>query len=156
MALKVEVLQVPAQPTLSTRLRVPSRELGEKLSELLPAVFAYALNRGLGPGRPFVRYHGEENDVLDVEAGVPVDAPGDGEDDIRPGALPACEVAVLLHEGAHQLLRSAHADLAQWATENGKTSASGAWEVYITDPADDPDPASWKTKIYLPLRGNPG
>ncbi len=34
--------------------------------------------------------------------------------------------------------------------ENGLRPAGAPWEWYVTDPAEHPDPADWRTEIYWP------
>jgi len=31
-------------------------------------------------------------------------------------------------------------------------AAGAPWESYVTDPADYPDPADWKTEIFWPVK----
>lgn len=38
-----------------------------------------------------------------------------------------------------------------WAVEQGRQPAGGPWEVYFTDLNEVPDPAQWRTQIFLPL-----
>ena len=39
----------------------------------------------------------------------------------------------------------------QWIAAEGLQSAGPAWEIYVTDPADHPDPADWRTELCWPL-----
>jgi effector-binding domain-containing protein len=41
--------------------------------------------------------------------------------------------------------------LAEWIVRNGGTPASSPWEVYFTDPAEEPDPQKWRTEIVMPF-----
>jgi AraC family transcriptional regulator len=38
-----------------------------------------------------------------------------------------------------------------WIEANGHRAAGAPWEVYITDPADHPEPADWRTEVIWPL-----
>jgi effector-binding domain-containing protein len=33
----------------------------------------------------------------------------------------------------------------------GRRPASTMWEVYLTDPEEEPDPARWRTEVYWPV-----
>jgi len=48
-------------------------------------------------------------------------------------------------------LQDTYAALERWMQEQGVRAAGAPWESYITDPAEHPDPASWRTEIYWPL-----
>ena len=41
--------------------------------------------------------------------------------------------------------------LERWIEANGYRTGGAPWESYITDPADLPDPADWRTEVYWPL-----
>jgi len=148
--MKAEIQDVPAQPTLVQRFEVAPDQIGAKLGEVLPAVFNQAIGAKLSPGQPFVRYHGT-GATMDMEAGVPVDRACEADGEIHASSLPACAAAVTVHQGPYTTLHETHAALATWAAEQRRKPAGGAWEVYITDPTDEPDETQWLTRIYLPL-----
>ena len=45
--------------------------------------------------------------------------------------------------------------LVSWIDAQGGTSAGDAWEVYLTDAEEQPDPATWRTEIVQPYRAGP-
>ena len=45
-----------------------------------------------------------------------------------------------------------YAAMHRWAEQNGFELGGAPWESYITDPAEHPDPANWRTEIYWPLK----
>ena len=45
-----------------------------------------------------------------------------------------------------------HASLQEWLRDNGKEQRAPLWEVYWTDPGQEPDPTRWKTEIIMPIR----
>ena len=143
-----------AQPTLTMRFEVAPQQLAAKFAEVLPAVFGHAVGGGGAPaGQPFARYHGEHDGKLDVEAGVPTMTPGRSGDGISVSELPAGEAAVTTHVGPYDGLGAAHQALTRWAKDNGRQAAGGAWEVYVSDPGEEPDPTKWETRVFLPLGG---
>lgn len=145
-----EIQDVPLQPTLVQRFRVAPDQIGGKLAQVLPAVFNYAMSKQLGPGQPFVRYLAVGAE-LDVEAGVPVTEHSEGDGATVGSSLPAGRTAVTTHRGPYTELSSTHEALQAWVKGQGLEPAGGAWEVYITDPTEEPDESSWLTKVYLPL-----
>jgi DNA gyrase inhibitor GyrI len=84
-------------------------------------------------GAPFVRYLAIDpgGHRLEIELGVPVDAPIKGDDLIRPGELPAGRYVTLRHTG--QLSAAAHEALVEWAARHGveldgrETADGTAW-----------------------------
>ena len=149
--LDVEIQTLEPQPALTIRFRVPSEKIAEKLGDVLPAVFNYAVNNALGPGLPFARYHEFGSGTIDAEAGLSIETPDEGEGDICATELPGGSTAVTMHMGPYELLKDTHASLIAWAEKHGRKPKGGHWEVYITDPVEEPDSTQWKTKIYQPL-----
>lgn len=140
-----------AQPVLSMRFEVAPAQLAAKFAEVLPAVFGHAAQGSAPPcGMPFARYHGF-GETVDVEAGVPTQGPGQGTETISVSELPAGPAAVTMHVGPYDKLGDAHQALAEWAKANGKSVSGGPWEIYVSDPSQQPDPAKWETKVFLPL-----
>ena len=68
--------------------------------------------------------------------------------------LAACggPAAVAVHMGPYDKLQETYAAMERWMQQQGVRAAGAPWESYITDPADHPDPADWRTEVYWPLR----
>ncbi|MEO0605489.1 MAG: helix-turn-helix domain-containing protein [Myxococcota bacterium] len=141
-----------AQPILFVRRRVAPSELAATFAECLPRVFQHCQVAGLPiAGAPFARYPEVGRGLLTVECGMPIVAPADGVDDIESGELAGGEVAVAVHHGAYETLHETHAAVERWLTDQGRTAGDGPWESYVTDPADHPDPADWRTEVCWPV-----
>jgi effector-binding domain-containing protein len=39
----------------------------------------------------------------------------------------------------------------RWMEAQGFRAAGAPWEAYLTDPAEHPDPADWRTEICWPI-----
>lgn len=149
-----EIVRTPleAQPVLFCRGRVSKDEISTLLGKLLPKVFGYATESGATmAGPPYGRYLDFGEDGVSLEAGLPV-APGAiGKGDIKLGALPAGPAASTIHTGPYDGLGAAHEALQAWVGSNGASPGGAPWEVYLTDPGEVPDPADWKTQVFLPI-----
>ena len=152
MSYQVEIRTVPSQHVLSIRAQCHVAELGAMLSEILPEVWRYIRKNGVAPsGPPFTRYHGFDNDRVDIEGGLPVPTPLAGEGRIVAGTLPGGPVATTVHLGPYDRLPDAHDALHVWIHEHNKNSAGPQWELYWTDPGLEPDPNKWKTELMWPI-----
>lgn len=76
-------------------------------------------------------------------------APAAREGEIEPIELPPAAVAV--HRGHYDRLGDTHTAVQAWIDAEGERAGGPAWEVYITDPAEHPDPADWRTEVIVPL-----
>ena len=142
------------QPVVVVRRRVKPDELANTLGPAFQQLFLFAQQNGLAlAGPPLTRYLDWGPGLITIEPGMPVAAHGTatGDGDIRADTLPGGFAAVTTHTGPYDGLTAAHAAVQQWIEAQGLTSAGGPWELYITDPADFPDPKDWKTEIYWPL-----
>lgn len=138
---------------MSIRVQCHVAELGAILAEILPEVWRYIRRNGVTPsGPPFTRYHGFENDRVDIEGGMPVPRPLPAEGRVMPGKLPGGEVATTVHMGPYDRLPDAHDALNAWLNEHRRDSAGAQWEVYWTDPGLEPDPHKWKTELMWPIK----
>ena len=129
------------------------------VDDAFPELFGWLAGQGIAPaGPPLIRYlvidmAGE----LQLELGVPVAAPVTASGRVQPGVMPEGRYAVLRHTGPYDGLMASNAALLQWARDNGvefdtrDTPQGTAWrgraEHYLTDPAQEPDPAKLETDV---------
>jgi AraC family transcriptional regulator len=144
--------QIAPQPVLVVRRRIKPSEIAATLAEVLGIVFQHAQRTGAAlAGQPFTRYLEWGPGLITIEAGMPIAAAGTGDGNVLAETLPGGFVAATVHSGPYDRLTAAHAAVQVWIEQQGLVSAGGPWESYVTDPADYPDPADWKTEIFWPL-----
>jgi effector-binding domain-containing protein len=83
--------------------------------------------------------------------GVILDAPLDGEGDVRAVDLPGGDAAYSLYVGPYDGMEPAYKAIEAWIAAKGRKSAGAAWEIYLSDPQSEPDPQKWQTEIYWPI-----
>ena len=115
----------------------------------LPAVLAAQGVTPVGPA--FALHRRPMADTADLEVGFPTDRPVTAEGDVRPGSLPAGRAARLVHHGAFDGLPGAWERLAAWIADQGLSPGQRMWEVYVTEPSPDMDPADLRTELVWPL-----
>jgi AraC family transcriptional regulator len=148
----IEVRRLAPQATAVIRLAVAPREIGPALGEALPEVWEHVQRAGVpAVGGPFARYFVFGERSVDLEAGFPVERPVAPGGRVVPGELPGGEAAVLVHHGPYDELPRAHEVLGAWVKKRGRVAAGAPWEVYVTDPGEEPDPARWQTDVVWPL-----
>jgi effector-binding domain-containing protein len=97
-------------------------------------VAAYLRRFGVGPvGRPYARYHRNDDGTFEVEAGYAATTPVPGEKDVEPSEFAAGPVATTIHVGPHAQISAAYAAIAEWLTAQGATAVGDPWEVYLGD-----------------------
>jgi AraC family transcriptional regulator len=151
--LSIERRQIAPQHILFVRFRVARHELAAAIGEGLGKAFPYSQRAGLAiAGRPFTRYLSTGPGLYSIEVGMPVATAPNGEGQVAAATLPGGPVVVAVHAGPYDQLAEAYAALERWIEANGYRTGGAPWESYITDPADLPDPADWRTEVYWPLK----
>ena len=154
--------QRPAQPYLGIRMTVTMATIPQ-LADRFPELFGWLAAHGVEPaGPPFFRYHVIDMEhELDMEAGVPVATPVEGDAVVSAGELPAGRYLTASYTGHPRELVSVTRDFLFWARDHGltfdrwDTPAGDAWrsrlEFMLTDPAVEPDMAKWTTQLVFKL-----
>lgn len=149
----IETRSLVETPTAAVFATMAVEELGIWIPQALEQVAMYLGRLGLGPvGMPYVRYHPSEPGTFEVEAGFPATGPCPESDGVRPSALPGGPAACLLYTGPYESMGNAYEALSGWLAAEGKEPDGDMWEVYLSDPDQEPDPTRWQTEIYQPYR----
>lgn len=98
-------------------------------------------------GPAFALHHGPPAETVDLEVGFPTDRPVQPDGEVRAGSLPGGRVARLVHQGGYDQLATSWERLRSWIEERGLTPSRHLWEVYVTEPSPDMDPADLLTEL---------
>jgi effector-binding domain-containing protein len=148
-----ETKQVEAQPVLTIRATTSADKLPDLLGVLFGEVYEHILQSGQQPaGMPFSRYYAMDGHTLNVSCGMPVASAMEGAGRVEAGELPACTVATATHMGPYDNLPQSWNALVAWMRSQDLEPADAPWEVYVTDPGEEPDTSKWRTDIFFPVR----
>jgi effector-binding domain-containing protein len=152
---RIELRVLGGHRTAVVREEVPQNDLAEAMGHMFQIVMGALHERGITPAsQPFARYH-SFGEVVDLEAGVIVTDPFEPTGDVMPGELPAGPAAIAVHTGTYETLANTYAAMNRWLEANpAQQQNGGPWELYITDPSAEPDPAKWMTEVIFPLKPN--
>jgi len=160
MSEEPEITERGAQPYVAIAASVTMATLGSVVPPLNGEVFAWLATRGIAPvGPPFWRYTVVDMaHSLEVEAGVAVASPVAGDDGrVLAGVLPAGRYVTVRHVGAPESLADATGRLLSWAEardlrfDTDGTRWGCRLEIYLTDPAVQPDMTKWETELSFRL-----
>lgn len=145
---------VTTEPVVTAVVRgvVPAHELPafyDRAFGVLPGTVAAQGIAVVGPA--FGLYHGLPGERVDLEAGFPIDRAVQPEGEVVAGELPGGRVARLVHTGSFDGLGPAWQRLGEWIGAQGLTPGEVFWEVYLTEPAPDMDPADLRTELNWPV-----
>lgn len=147
-----EIRFVPRQDTAVMHLRCGLHEISTVMGEAFGKVFEAVTRAGGTPAGPvFARYFEFDEDIVDFECGIAVTAPFTGDDGVKASEIGGCEAAVAMHIGSYDTLNETYDALQAWIEAQGRTPSPVMWEVYLTDPDQEPDPMRWQTEVYWPV-----
>ena len=119
LAYDIEIKNMTPQPMVSIRTKCDRGDIGPTLGEILPEVWKYLRRQGLFPsGPPFTLYHGWDEELADIEGGMPVESPIEGEGRITAGEIPGGRVVSTIHVGPYEKLVEAYDALHVWVEKN--------------------------------------
>jgi AraC family transcriptional regulator len=150
--LSIERRELTERPALIIRRRIARSDLQTTLADCFGRVFGHCHKVGIPlDGRPFTRYLSTGPGLWTIEAGKPLGTAANGEGEIEAVMLPGGPVALAVHGGLYDQLTDTYAAMERWMEANGVRPGGAPWESYITDPAEHPDPADWRTEVYWPI-----
>jgi effector-binding domain-containing protein len=143
----------PEQRTLVVTATLSVPEIGPWLGKAYGEIAGVLAGQGSEPaGPPFARYHPLGDGRHEVEAGFCVANAVEPASAVRSSVLPGGPVAVTTHIGSYDVMEPAYAALASWVSDRGGEPTGDPWEIYHSDPEQQPDPSTWRTEIVQPYR----
>lgn len=158
MTYTISAKEIAEQPILCVRRDVTRDQFSADIPQDIGAVAGELQRLGVRPlGAPVVVYVSMESsedgdDRFTIETGAPVAGLVAASAGFTNSATPGGLVAATLHTGPYEGISDAYVELAKWVQENGYEGAGPAFDVYITDPQEVPDPKDYQTEIVWPVR----
>lgn len=150
----IELVEVERRPTAVVRGTIAMGELPaffDSAFEQLTTTLAHQQRAITGPA--FALYHEAPAEVARLEVGFPLDAEVEPSGDVEPGHLPAGTVARTIHRGGFDGLGDSWGRLGAWIGERQLEPSESMWEVYLTEPTPEMDPADLRTELNWPVSG---
>ena len=145
---------VTLEPATTAVIRrvVPMDRLAEFFDGSFGALAAAVTEQDVGVAGPaFALHHGLPADTVDLEVGFPTQRAVRAEGDVVASALPGGRVARVVHAGSFDGLGAAWGRLRSWINDGGLKAGDTFWEVYLTQPTPDMDPADLRTELNWPV-----
>jgi effector-binding domain-containing protein len=146
------IVDLECQDAIAVRGEVAMADMPQFFQRAFMASFQAAAEAGVDIiGPPFGFYPEMPGETVIIEAGFPVSAPIETSGEVHSLVLPGGKAIELIHVGSFEAMAETYAALQTWMEDQGITPASGMWEVYLSDPAVEPDQSKWQTKIVWPI-----
>jgi effector-binding domain-containing protein len=146
------ITSTEARPAATIHLSIPRSAIQQVMGPAINEVIAAVRAQGIGPAGPVFAHHlAMSPDTFDFEVGVPVTKPAQASGRVTPSSLPGGRVARTVFHGNYDKLHAAWSEFGKWVGARALQPAPHLWEVYVTGPESDPDPAAWRTELNQPL-----
>lgn len=153
---QIDQRELVESPTAVVRARLSVTEIGPFVGSAIASVASELARQSVSPaGPPYARYHRLDGGMFDVEVGFRAAAAALPRGDDSVSSLPGGLAAVLAYVGPYDEMEAAYGALAEWVSSRGGEANGDPWEVYLSDPAQEPDPRRWRTEIVMPFRVGP-
>ena len=152
MGYDFKIVELEAQTALAIKEEVSNQEIGKKMGEFFGELMAFSQKKVIQmSGPPFALYHSWNDQKTVMEVGFPAPASVKGEGRIKPISLPGGRVVTGFHIGPYNRLMESYQKMQDWMTKQGVKPANKMWEVYLTDPEKEKDPAKYVTQLFWPI-----
>jgi len=149
---EVEIHELHPREAAVIRVEVPVDGLPKAIGQALADIEAAMRGAGVAlAGPPFTRYQAFGQPDVIAEVGFPVMRPAPTVGLVEPVRLPGGRVASIVHVGPFDTIDQTYDHLQCVLDDSGLHAAGAMWEVYWSDPSAEPDPATWRTEILVPL-----
>ncbi|MBO1031154.1 GyrI-like domain-containing protein [Tessaracoccus sp. SD287] len=146
-----QITTLDPQHTAVVRRTVPMDQIRDFYDTSFAAVARAVAEQEVGVRGAIGHYLSTPTDTVELEAGVITDGAITADGDVIPAELPGGEVAHATHVGPYDGLGSAWNELYQWVLGQGRHVGEKMWEVYVTEPTPEVDPATMRTDLFWPL-----
>ena len=143
-----ELVDVSATNTAVIRGVVPVADLAAFFDRSFTTLAGVVPTQGAAiTGPAFALHHGPPGETADLAVGFPTAEPVRPDGDVEPGTLPGGRVARLVHAGGYDGLGTSWERLRTWIDAQGHRPGPVLWEIYVTEPSPDMDPADLRTEL---------
>lgn len=148
---KINLFEQPEQHVLSIRTTINFNDYPDTAEQAYQKIMEYAAQNGLLlSSGPFVCYHNDNLENLDVEMGFPVARPVSGNDDIAGYTIPVQKSVSGIFLGAYEDTDPLMFEIMQWIIAHGYEPQGKIYNYYLND--DDRNASELLTQIVVPIK----
>ncbi len=152
---EISVKEFPGQLSMAIIDSTSMEEMGTKIGNAYREVAEHLSKKGIQfAGQPYLKYLSDFDPEKKVvfEAGFPVTNQIEKSGRIIPSELKQSKTVTTTHFGAYEAMDLTYNALMQYIQENNLVISGNSFEIYITDPKNEPDTSKWETEIYIPVQ----
>jgi effector-binding domain-containing protein len=149
----IEIRKMPAGFALVIRHTSTSDALTEDLTQIIAEIWTAYRERVHPEGPPFMRYLSfQANGEIEIEAGIRCADVHVASGRIQCIDVPEMMAVSVSHFGSYDEMGEAHTALGAYVREHRLETAGPIMELYVTDPANEPNVSKWRTDVLWPVK----
>ncbi len=150
----IEVVEIESAPSISITDSSTIDEMGLKMGEMFGELMAYVEIKKLNvTAQPYTIYYNYDPAGYTVmEAGIPVDNARSSRGRIKVAESPGGKAVKAIYFGPYEEIGVAHEAIEKYVKLHGLEITGPPWDIYISDPATEPDASKWETYVLYPIK----
>lgn len=150
---EVTIEEVTGMAAIAMEVSVPPEKIADAMGSSFGRLMQYCGEQNVEiAGPPFSIWYEWEGDIMVFDCALPVSEPLKPVKGIKPITTYSGKVVTVEHHGPYETTQYSWEKLGKYIAENNMETNGDPWEVYITDPGQEPDPSKWVTKLYWPVK----
>lgn len=146
----ISITLVKSMPAIALRVSASEEEIGNAMGQAFGQLMAVAGGNIAGP--PFSIWYKYDGSPFEFDNGIPVSKNIAVSGDIKSIKTYEGKVVKASHIGSYETTQYSWEAVMKYMEENSLEPNGDPYEVYVTDPGSEPDPAKWITEIYMPIK----
>lgn len=147
---EISITLVKAMPALALRVTAATEEMATAMESAFGQLFAFGAENMAGP--PFAIWYEYEGPTFVFDNCIPVTKVIPGEGDIKSIMTYEGKVVKVAHTGSYESTQYSWGAMEKYVQENSLQTNGDPYEVYLTNPEQEPDPNKWVTELYWPIK----
>lgn len=138
---------------LAIRDTINQQEMNNIHGKLYAKIAQYMDKNNLkSASAPLTIYHFWSDSLIDIEVGIPInDSVVVTHPEIILNNIDTGNVVTAIHYGPYERLPETYFGINEWMRKDSVSITGPPWEVYLTDPAEEPNREKWETAIFFPI-----
>lgn len=142
--------EVSSMDAVAIRVVATMDEMGNAMGEAYGKLMPLVGDKMAGP--PFAIWYKWEGEEFEFDNCIPVRGAVPVSGDVRSIKSYAGKVVSVTHTGAYETTYYSWEAIGEYMTTNNLESNGDPYEVYLTDPGQEPDQSKWITELFWPIK----
>jgi len=147
---EISITEVNSMDALAIRVVATMDEMESAMGDAFGKLMQMGGAQMAGP--PFAIWYVYDGEEFEFDNCIPVSVAMPGSGDIRSIKTYAGKAVTTLHTGSYDSSHYSWKTIEEYIEANNLEKNGDPYEVYMTDPGQEPDPNKWVTGLYMPVK----